>query len=248
MTHSDPHNESFRERVLADISSRKTRIYPKVYFILRTTLVIVVAILVLIVTIFIFNYVFFSLRVSGREYLLNFGVRGFSSFLEYFPWLLLAIDLVLIVILEWLLRRFRFGYRSPILYLLLGIFAITIAAGYLIDHATRIDDTLLHQADLNSLVGPFDEIYESVRGSHLVDEGVCECQIMKINGNILMAQDINSTSGVPLTVVLPMGYNLPPSVRAGSIVFIAGTLNPSNTIQAFGLSSVATSNIDVLYK
>jgi preprotein translocase subunit SecG len=248
MTYSDPHDKNLKERILADISSRNTRVYPRIYFVLRTVLVAIVAILVLVVSIFIFNYVFFSLRVSGQEDLLNFGARGFSSFLEHFPWLLLALDLILTLLLEWLLRRFRFGYRSPILYLLLGIFAVTISAGYLMDRATRVDDALLYQADRNSLVGPFNEIYENIRGSHLVDEGVCECQIIKIDGNVLTARDINSTSDLPLTVVLPANYTLPSSVQAGSVVFVAGMLRPSNTVQAFGLSTLSTSDIDMVQR
>ena len=247
MTHNDPQNKNdLKERILADISARKMKIYPKIYFFLRAMLVAVVAVLILIISIFIFNYVFFSLRVSGRGDLLNFGPHGLSLFLAYFPWLLFVADLALIIMLEWLLRHFRFGYRNPILYLLLGIFAVTISAGYFINRATNINDTLLRQADKNALVAPFDEIYESVRGSHVADQGVCECQIMKMNGNIITAQDINSTSGIPLTVILPAGYNIPPSVQVGSVVFVAGALSPSNTMQAFGLSPLATSNIDIL--
>lgn len=245
MEHNDARNDNLKERVLSDIASRDIRVYPRIYFILRIVLIAAIALLVLIISIFIFNYVFFSLRVSGRGMLLDFGPRGFSSFLEYFPWLLLVVDLALIVILEWLLRQFRFGYRSPVLYLLLGIFAITLSAGYLMNRATNIDDVLLHQADRRLLFGPLGEVYESVRGSHLMDQGICECKILGINGNILVAQDINATSNVPLTVTVPVSYAMPSSVQVGSVVFIAGTLSSSNTMQAFGISPLATSDIDM---
>ncbi len=244
MEHNESQGHNFKERVLESIASREIKVHSKAYFAARIILLVIVVALALLVSIFIFNYVFFSLRISGKELLLGFGSQGWASFLFYFPWAFLIMDVILVGVLEWLLRKFRFGYRSPMLYLLIGLFAVSISAGYFMDRVTGFDDVLLRQADRHYLIGPLGEAYESVRGSHLADEGVCECEIAAINGNVFTARDINSTSSELLTIIAPPGYSGMVSLRVGSIVFVAGALSPSGTIQAFGIGPLSTSDID----
>ncbi len=243
---NEPQGRNFKERVFASIAERDIKIHPKIYFVVRIVLLAIVACMTLLVSVFIINYVFFSLRISGRNMLLGFGSQGWIWFFAYFPWALLAVDVILVGLLEWLLKQFRFGYRSPTLYLLIVLFAVTISAGYFMNRISGIDDALLRQADLHYLGGPLGQAYESVRGSHLADEGICECAVTAVNGNVITARDINSTSSEFLTIVAPPGYVATNSIQVGSVVFVAGTLSPSGTIQAFGIGPLATSDIDFM--
>lgn len=159
MTNNEPQENNFKERILKNIETEDIKAYSKTHFLLRVILLIAVTIVTLIISVFLFNYVFFSLRISGHESLLGFGPQGVVPFLEFFPWPFLVVDIALIIILEWLLRKFRFGYRSPILYLLIGLFVVTVSAGYFIDRKTGFNDALLQQADHDYLPGPFGELY-----------------------------------------------------------------------------------------
>lgn len=240
MTNNETHDNNFKERVLKDIAEEDIKVYSRTHFLVRVILLIATTILTLIVSIFIFNYVFFSLRISGHESLLYFGPRGIVSFLAFFPWTLLLTDIVLIGILEWLLRKFRFGYRSPVLYLLLGLLAITISSGYLIDRETGFNDVLLQRADHDYLPGPFGEIYENARGSSLLEQGLCKCTITAINGRILVAQDVdmdNPGATTTVTILTSPDYIGMNSLKVGDTIFVAGTVGPTDTIQAFGISS-----------
>src|SRR5258708_5168630 len=139
MESNESQKKSFKERVLASIATKDVKVYSRAHFAGRMILLVVVAALVLVVSIFLFNYVFFSLRISGRGSLLNFGARGIFPFLLFFPWTLLLIDATLLIALEWLLKKFRFGYRSPTIYLLLALVAATMSAGSFIDRGTAFN-------------------------------------------------------------------------------------------------------------
>jgi hypothetical protein len=143
-------------------------------------------------------------------------------------------DVFLVALLERLLRQFRFGYKVPVLYLLIGLFALTIASAFALDRGTGLNDRLLHRADRNELyfAGP---VFEAARRP-MPGSGVCKCSILEVNGNVLIVEDARRMPSVPLTVILP-----PDSPRAtttglesGDVVFIAGDVDGS-TIRAFGV-------------
>jgi hypothetical protein len=250
MTNNEPREDNFKERILKNIETEDIKVYSKTHFILRVILLIAVAMVTLIISVFLFNYVFFSLRISSHDLLLRFGPQGIVPFLEFFPWPFLFIDIALIVILEWLLRKFRFGYRSPILYLLFGLLIITVSAGYFIDRETGFNDVLLRQADHDYLPSPFGELYESARGVSLTKQGICRCTITAINGRVLVAQDVDTDDINPtaITIVIPASYTGTNSLSVGDTIFVAGAVGPSGTIQAFDIAPIAhsasTSNVN----
>ena len=207
---------------------------PKIYFTLKVAALIVVALSVLVVSILLFNFILFTLRISGHESLLSFGPRGLLIFIQLFPWELLFIDIVLVTLLEWLLRQFRFGYKMPVLYLLTGIFVVTVFAGLLIDRGTRINDDLLGRADRHELplIGEF---FEHARRPPPPGSGVCRCVVTAIDGNSITVYNADIGSSSVLTVLVPKDDpNATTSLKIGDVLFIAGDVHDSN-IKAFGI-------------
>jgi hypothetical protein len=142
METNHPQPKSMRERILEKIDTRELSMRPKIYFTLKVAALVLITLAVLVISIFIFNFILFSSRINGHESLLGFGPRGILTFLEFFPWWLLGIDIALIILLEWLLRQFRFGYKSPVLYLLLTLLVVTASTAFLIDRGTAFNDQL----------------------------------------------------------------------------------------------------------
>ncbi len=231
--------ENLKERVFAEIANDDVKIYSKAHFALRLILVAVVAILALIISVFLFTIVLFGLRVSGREALLNFGAAGFWAFLRFFPWALLVTDIVLVIALEWLLRRFRFGYRSPVLYLLLGLLAVSASLGFLIDRTTGVNDALLRQADARHLPNPIADLYEGMRHAPPPREGICKCMIVGISGNMITAQGIDQETSTVTTIVFSVSSDSGASLRVGDTILVAGDVSPTGTIVAFGIRPFA---------
>src|ERR1035437_8027474 len=121
-------SEYIKNIVLKKIRQGNIHMRPRIYFIIQIILVIAVTLIALIASAFVISFAFFSIHESGELFLLGFGIRGLFTFLSLFPWFTLVVTLILIFILEWLLRHFKFNYRVPILKMfilaLLGIVLI----------------------------------------------------------------------------------------------------------------------------
>lgn len=154
---------SLKEEILADIREHKVSIKPKWRFGLRLTGILALSALILFLSVFLFNFMFFSIRVSHHHWLLSLGMAGIWAFLINFPWPFLFADIILIILLELLLRNFRFGYRSPTLYLFLAILALAISAGILIDATSDINERLYDRAEKHELFEPLQPFYEHAR-------------------------------------------------------------------------------------
>jgi hypothetical protein len=232
MEQNDPNKpNTASKKVLDKIRSQQLTMRPRLYFTLKSIALAVVAILTLLLTVSIGSFILFSIRTSYETSLLGFGPSGLLIFLQLFPWALFMLDIACIVLLEWMLRKFRFGYRSPLLYLLFGILVIILSATSVIDTG-RFSDSVLrgaHDIDI-PIVGDF---YESGRRPPSPGSGVCPCVVVAINGNVLTMQE-NIPNELPkqVTVVLPAGAATS-SIHVGQSLFIAGTFD-HGTLHAFG--------------
>ncbi len=234
MEHNHTEKKNMRDRILEKIESRELSMRPKIYFTLKIAALVVVALATLIISIFIFNFILFSIRINSHDSLLSFGPRGITTFIFFFPWWLLLFDIALVALLEWLVRSFRFGYRVPILYLLLGILALTTLTALALDRGTDLNDRLLVRADHHELFFA-DEFYEGARRP-MPGSGVCICTITGIEGSTLTVADSRSGTTTSLTVLLPA--NDPRATTSellvGDTVFIAGDVD-DGVIRAFGV-------------
>lgn len=234
---TDNTSQTTKESVLAKIRERRIGMRSKLSFTFETALAGFVALVILAVSVAIVSFILFGLRVNGHESLLAFGPRGIGSFLLIFPWPLLLLDVLLIVFLESLLRRFKFGYRSPILYLLLGLLAVAIAAGLALDRGTSFNDDLLQHADHGDLPAPFGELYEHVRAPAPHEHGIYRGTITAIGTSTMtMAHDDldRDTDESSYTVVFPDGYATS-SLSVGERVYVAGD-EEDHVIRAFGVN------------
>jgi hypothetical protein len=234
------HNEhNLKDNILNKIRMDELTMRPKIYFTLQVAALVILTLAVLVVSVFIFNFLLFSIRVSGHLSFLGFGWEGLFVFLHFFPWGFLLLDVALIAILESLLRRFRFGYKVPVLYLLGGLLCLTVLAALLVDRGTGFNDMLLMHADRHELPGPFGEFYEHARIPLPPDSGVCKCSILSINGNTMVVRDTHSST--TLTIVLPQNdpYATTTFLRVGDIILIAGDTDDGGIIKAFGVGKLS---------
>ena len=231
MESNNHHN--LKEKLLHQIRTQEISMRPRVYFTLQMIALAVVSFFILVLSIFIFNFLLFTIRINSHDALLGFGPRGFEAFLFFFPWELLVLDVALIVALQWMLRTFKFGYKTPAVYLLLGLLGASMLFGFALDRGTLFNDHFLDEADRHHM-GPFGDLYGHARRPLPPGEGVCRCIILDIQGSTLTVQDSRSTT--TLTVVLPSDDVRATStgLQIGDIIFVAGDLD-NGAIRAFGL-------------
>ena len=157
--HTEDRVSSFLEKIKKD----KIKIHSKTYYSLRLFSLVLVIIGIFVVSSLLFSFILFSVRASGQQSLIGFGPHGFQLFLILFPWKLFILDIILIVLLGWFFRSFKFGYRSPLLYLLIVLFLIMIGAGLLLDRGVHAHERFIRRGGDKHLPAPFGGMYEHIR-------------------------------------------------------------------------------------
>lgn len=241
----EEHND-IAEAVLRKIRARELTMRPRLYFLLRLLALAALAFLVLAISIFILNFILFSIRLNNHDALFNFGIRGALEFLEYFPWALFALDIVLAVLLARLVRQFQFGYRHAALSVLLGLVAFIALAAVAVDRGTDVNDRLYARADQDDLVAPLGDVYRHAWRLPAPDSGFCRCRVVAVSGNTLTVRDARGTS--TLSVVLPAGDADATSsgLHPGDLIWVAGDWD-NGVIEAFGIRKLQP-GVEVLHQ
>jgi hypothetical protein len=236
---SNDHN--IKETILRKIQAHEIVMRPRLYFVLHMAALVVVTLAAIVISIFIFNFILFSIRINNQDAFLNFGPRGILAFLYFFPWSLFGLDIALIILLQFFLRKLRFGYKIPILYLLAGLIVSVLVFGFIIDRSSDINDRFLRGADEHRLPPPFGGIYSGARHMPARGSGICVCTIRAIEGNILTVEDTRSST--TLRIILPPDdpHATTSSLIVGGRVFIAGD-EDDGVIRAFGVRSIYENN------
>lgn len=146
---NDNKNNSIKS-FLKNIEDRHVKMHSKSYFVVRTLLLLLGVLIFSLLILFIVSFVFFVLRQSGGWYAPAFGPRGFGLFLLTVPWILVVIALVFIAVLEYLVRRYSFGYRRSLMYTAIGVVVLALVGGFLIERTT-VHHALFRQAAGNRL-------------------------------------------------------------------------------------------------
>lgn len=224
---------NLKDKILEEIKSGEVKMRPRLYFTLKLVAVIVLTTGILCISVFILNFIVFGLRVSEHEALLGFGGRGLLMFIALFPWALVLGDIILIACLRLLLRHFQFGYKFPTLHLLAGLFFLSAILGFVADRATPLNDRL--QAHHDRLPAPLNNFYDDADDQPGRGSGICRCQIVSIDNNVLVVSDTQDGS-TTLRIVLPMDnpHATTSGLTIGDIVFIAGREH-DGFIDAFGM-------------
>jgi len=238
MEHNEEQQNTMRDAILGRIRSQKLHMHPRYYFYARVIALTLVSAGIFFVTAFICNFLLFSIRVNSSDSYLFFGPRGWAAFIQFFPWDLFAIDLLLVAALLWLLRQFKFGYKSPVLYIVLLLILVTVTAGALLDRATDFNDRALNAADAHRLPGPVNIFYGNAHRLPPPGEGVCKCVVVSSEGGVLTVYDLRAST-TPFTVALPPNdpRATTSGLEPGDVIFVAGQ-RIDGSVDAFGIRKI----------
>lgn len=254
--------DSIEKNVLEKIQSGEVKMRSKTYFALKVALLVIVALLVLVTSALLVSFMIFSLRVSGRLFLLGFGGRGLVAFFLTFPWFILLADILFVVLFERLLNHFKFGYRTPLLYTLGASALIIILAGFGLDRIS-LHEALFQEAASHHL-GPMGGLYTDVRLPPR-QEGVFRGIVISVGSSTVavstsmmsstspfinaftMRRDDEDTDTDTATdtammwrVILPPGVSIAGFIEPGNVVLVAGdVVAASGTESDNGTTSVS---------
>jgi len=223
MNNKSPLPKDKTQDILEKIRRNELILKPKIYFRLRFVAFLLVVFVVLVVSVFLSSLILFTIRASGQASLIGFGPAGWQVFLVLFPWGLFILEIGLIILFQYLLRSFRFGYKVPRLYLLGCVLVVMLVSGFAIDK-TPLHNILLRQADENHLPPPFGNLYEGARRLPPPGYGIFFGTLTGIKGNALIINLLNPMdSSTIMTVILPPRQTAIEE-KVGDIIIIQGKI------------------------
>lgn len=232
---------NIEDAVLRKIEDGDVKMTPKSYFIVKAVLLVLCVFCIFVFSVILVSFIIFSLNTRGDLFLLGFGARGIVKFILMFPWFLLSIDALLIILLDYLIRRFRFGYHSPIIYLFLSTLVFVTAFSYLVNF-TSIHSRLSGFAKRNHvpLAGSmYDDINRSRRG-----EGIYRGVVTSVGDNYIILKHSDFDSDAPedeLKIMAPDGLDPRSFIHPGEEVYIAGDIASGTVITPYGMHKILKS-------
>lgn len=230
------HTEELTRSVLQKIKEGEVQMKSKSFFVFQMIGIITLLILVLVTSVFLISYIIFSLKASGQFFLIGFGAKGFEIFLLTFPWRLLFLEILFLIVLDALVSRFAFVYKRPLVYIFFGSACLIIAGGFALS-ITPLHSFLLqrqHQRGLPVMGG----FYNHVERPHR-EEGSFRGTVsdVKMHSFVLHPEQDSDEFIPPLTVYVPQNVDLSMYLKDSDIVFVAGRAE-DGVIDAFGIKKL----------
>lgn len=169
---------NLKKDILSKINSGDIKMKPKIYFTAKTILVLLAVTVTIVVLFFLISFMVFSIRDSSRLFLLGFGDAGIWTFLITFPWLLLVIEIILLVVVDILLKYFKFAYKTPFIYLVTGTTIVVVFISFFVS-SIPIHETLYQEAT-EQKIPVFETIYKEAKRPP-AEDGVFRGIVININ-------------------------------------------------------------------
>jgi len=227
---------NIKDKVLEQIHAGRVHMHSRTYFVARISAIVGTAIAVFLVAIFFASFVMFALNESGHVSLLTFGPRGLSIFFSLFPWLIIGFVVALLILLEFILRSFKFGYRIPIMRVFGAVAGFAVIASILV-FVSPLHSQLLEIAD-NDALPVIGELYKVTHISH-AEQGVFRGVVTSSASSsfTISHDDLNRDADDGTWVVSPAktdSHNIP---KVGDDVYVAGDIE-GNVIHAYGIQKL----------
>jgi hypothetical protein len=148
--------------ILHKIQNKEISIHSKTFFRVKAIALTALVIAICIITIILCSFILFTIHITGQSHVIDFGFQGVKLFVYTFPWFLLALDLVLILILGYITRNTSFGYKIPGMYILFAALGIVVVSGYIVESYTSLHTRMLERSQTQQL--PLvDSLYKNAR-------------------------------------------------------------------------------------
>lgn len=125
-------DEKLENSIMGKIKSGQVKLKSKYIFLAEKLGLGTAFALSVLLSILFFNLIFFYLKETDNLKYLSFGKFGIFAFLESFPYLLVVVFILLIILSGYLLTRSDVSYKKPFGYLAVGmVVLIMIFGGFL---------------------------------------------------------------------------------------------------------------------
>lgn len=224
--------KSIKDKVLETIRNGEVKMHSRRHFILKTGLLITGCVLLFFSLLYLVSFIVFVTRQNGVWFVPIFGFRGLRSSFVSLPWFLILISILFIFILEFLVKRYSFAYKKPLLYSAGAIILFAVIGGGIVAR-TSFHRNLFQKAreDRLPITGP---LYRQFSMPHSKDISQGTIEAITENGFVIM-----TPRGEKLNVAvtpetrLPYGFDF----AEGNFVVVFGR-REDGTIHALGVRKI----------
>ncbi|PIP23211.1 MAG: hypothetical protein COX90_03985 [Candidatus Nealsonbacteria bacterium CG_4_10_14_0_2_um_filter_38_17] len=223
---------SISDIVLNKIKSGGVKMRPKIYFVLKTILIIFGTAVLTLLILFLVSFIVFAMRASGTLFLPSFGVFGLRILFISLPWFLIFATVISVILMEILAKHFAIVYRRPIVYSILFIIILVLLGGIIIER-TRFHPSLFWRSQEKRL---------PIMGGFYRDPSITRLQnvhrgiISEITSNGFL---IKKPDNQMLTIIVTPDTQFLPGreIKEGEAVVVMGR-REDDTVYAFGIRRI----------
>ena len=139
--------EKIEENIMNQIHQGKVTMKPKMYFILGSFLTFIGVISTVVVSAFMIGLTKFYLRSNlgrGAQY-------KFDQLLTEFPWWIIIVAILGLVLGTWLVRKYDFSYKIKPINFIIGFILSIILVGFIID-TIGVNDMLTRKGSMRNFM------------------------------------------------------------------------------------------------
>ncbi len=220
--------------VLKKIECGEVKMKPKSYFIVKAGILVFITFLTFVATTILVSFLIFSLNYRGDLFLLSFGMKGIYKFILVFPWYLLLINAFLLIFLDYLIRRFRFGYNSPLVYLFLATLVFVTLFSFLINF------TSFHLRLSNFLESrkiPFAGVFYNDLHVKYEDRGAIKGIVSLVTDDYIILRAFEGENN-EIKIFAPKNTKFSSFIVVGDEVYVAGETASGTEIVSYGVKKV----------
>lgn len=142
--------KNIKDNILSAIESGKVSMKPRWYFIVKGILLVVGTLFAFLSLVYLISFIFFILKQTGLWFVPGFGFGLMREILFDFPWLLVFMAVLLIVLLQFLVKKYSFSYGRPLIYSVVLVVCLVMLLGFAVS-ITSIHANFFLQAQNNNL-------------------------------------------------------------------------------------------------
>lgn len=222
-----------KNNIIHKIKAGEVQMVPRWQFVLKALLLALSVIIVGMLSVYCLSFVLFALHETGVWFAPGFGLAGLLFFLMASPWMLISLVGVFLLVLYFLVTRYSFSYRKPLVYSLIGVVLFVTAVSSFIQY------TAMH-----ARINAFAERHE-VPGLAPLYRGLAKDRPGSLVVGTLVSVDqakveVVTDQGVVVEIALSTRTKLPPHkpLVVGDVVMVFGRFEGDDLV-AFGVRYVS---------
>jgi hypothetical protein len=221
------------DHIIKTIKTGDVKMRPKWYFLLRDILGATAIVIILLIAVYVGSFIIFVLHQDGTWFVPVFGFAGWFALFNALPWVLIVLSCLFVVALAFLVMRYPFSYKWPVVYSFLGIGFLIAAASFLFVQ-TSFSNTFFSSPIPEGL--PFlGEYYPGV--GVLSPNNVHRGEIEALTSSGFVVEGFfGTTSTVFIASQTDMMFAGP--FEPGDVVVVFGNRSVTGTIQAVGIEKI----------